>query len=375
MSTNDGGARKRRPGSGEESDGSGEGSDGSGDDSDCEAEPNSKGPSRTRGVGKTSKTACKVTPETRLRDLFVNGKSIRDEGFERDARDRTHLWCGPCAKSCTTKIDRIRDHITSASHKVAAERAARKKARFEHIDKALAVAVKNNQVATGAHAENGGVSEKVVRYRLSTLKGWFESGCKLEQLGVFRSTMEEHAKMPLTSPPHMGELIPILRSGLLAELRAWLAGKHVQLGLDGASREGECFGLTARIINPLTFVPETRLIALRCYESSFTGLQLANVLNIITHEMSISPLDIVSTSRDRAAYGRVALEALKVFWANSVDMECLPHTFSHVGEHMTHSSLTDFHQCLSYMWNTSHKARVLWEERLGQVPPTSSTSR
>jgi hypothetical protein len=372
VSINDGGARKRRPGGDEESGGSGE-------DVDSEGEPSARAPSqpRTRGVGKRAKQqqVCGVTPETRLREMRVNGKSIREEGFERDANDLKLLWCGPCAKSCTTKTDRIKDHIASESHKAAMERAARKKARLEHIDKALAVAVHGNQVATGAHADSGGVSEAVVRYRLSTLKGWLESGCNLEQLGIFRPTMEEHAKKPLTSPPHMGELIPILRSALLAELRAWLVGKHVQLGLDGASREGECFGLTARTINPLTFVPETRLIALRCYESSFSGVQLAGVLNSITHELSIAQGDVISTSRDRAAYGRVAIEAMKIFWVNSIDMECLPHTFSHVGEHMTHASLTEFHQCLSYMWSTSSKAKVLWEERLGQRPLTSCTTR
>ena len=96
-----------------------------------------------------------------------------------------------------------------------------------------------------------------------------------------------------------------------------------------------------------TFLPETRLIALRCYESSFNGVQLAGVLNQITHELGIAPLNIVSTSRDRAAFGKTAIDAVKVFWSNSLDMECLPHTFSHVGEHMKHASLTEFHQSIS----------------------------
>ena len=51
---------------------------------------------------------------------------------------------------------------------------------------ALKAAAANNQVATGAHADRGGVSEKTARYRVKVLKAWLESGCELEKLDVFR---------------------------------------------------------------------------------------------------------------------------------------------------------------------------------------------
>ena len=315
-----------------------------------------------------------MSAAARLSNFFVDGVSIRDHGLEKD-RTTGELWCRPCLKPVTTKSDRIKEHIKSVSHKEAVQAAKNKDLRLQYVDTALAAAAANNQVATGAHANNGGVKEKVVHFRLNVLRAWLRSGCELEKLDPFRPTLEEYSQLRLTSANHMGELIPVLRNAEVLELRAWLAGKHVQLALDGASREGECFGLTARIINMLTFKPETRLIALRCYSSSFCGKQLAAVLNTITHEFGIAPLDIIATSRDRAAYGHVAIEALKTFWSNSVDMECLPHTFSHVGQHMTHASLMEFHQGISYMWNTSWKARKLWEERLGQMPPRETANR
>ena len=360
VSVNDGGQRKRKAPSSKPDDA---------------ADGRDVAPARTRGLGAGAAKTCTVSAETRLREGVVNGKSIRDHGFVRNSNNVALLWCEPCGKETTTRLDRIKDHINSASHLAAAERAQRRKAKFMYINVEIKAAAARNQVATGAHADSGGVTDKTVRHRLKVLKGWLESGCELEKLDVFRPTMEECSQDTLTGANHMGELIPILRNALLAELRAWLAGKHVQLALDGASREGECFGLTARIINMATFLPETRLIALRCYESSFTGKQLAGVLNQIVHELGIAPLNIVSTSRDRAMYGKVAIDALKTFWRNALDMECLPHTLSHVGERMTHASLTEFHQALSYIWGTSNKARVVWNARMGQAPPRYAANR
>jgi hypothetical protein len=368
VSVNDGGQRKRKASKSKPDEGS------EGGDDAAEGDPDAA-PARTRGLGASAAKACSVSAETRLREAVVNGKSIRDHGFVRNTNNVALLWCAPCGKETTTLLDRIKDHINSASHKAASERAQRQKAKFSYINEALKAAAANNQVATGAHADRGGVSEKTARYRVKVLKAWLESGCELEKLDVFRPTMEECSQDTLTAANHMGELIPILRNGLVAELRAWLADKHVQLALDGASREGECFGLTARIINMTTFLPETRLIALRCYDSSFTGVQLAGELNRIVCELHIAPLNIICTSRDRAAYGKVAMAATKPFWTNAVDMECLPHTLSHVGEHMKHASLTEFHQAISYIWNMSSKARVLWEERMGHKPPRHAANR
>jgi DnaJ-domain-containing protein 1 len=110
----------------------------------------------------------------RLLDFRVDGKLIRDEGFESDAT-AGFLWCAPCGKQCTTKTDRIRDHIRSASHKAAMERAKRRNVRLQYINHALAAAAANNQVATGAHADSGGVKEKVVHYRVDVLRGWMQA--------------------------------------------------------------------------------------------------------------------------------------------------------------------------------------------------------
>ena len=375
VSVNDGGARKRRKAVSD----SGKPADSGGENGEGDSEPAAQAAGRkrkTRGLGKDTRPgkACGVSAETRLREFNVDGKSIREHGMEKD-RTTGELWCRACRKPVTTKADRITDHIRSVSHQAAFEAVKKKDVRLQFVDTSLAAAVANNQVATGAHADNGGVTQKEVRFRLDTLRGWRYSGCELEKLDSFRPTKEEYAHLKLTNASHKGELIPVLRNAEVLELRAWLAGKHVQLALDGASREGECFGLTARIINTLTFKPETRLIALRRHSSSFCGKQLAGVLNTITHEFRIAPLDVIATSRDRAAYGRVAIEALKPFWSNSVDMECLPHTFSHVGQHMTHASLTEFHQGLSYMWCMSNKAQKLWEERMGHKPPRESANR
>jgi len=361
VAVNDGGARKRKSVEGE-----------------AGAAASPKRRKATRGAASGgSKKQCKVTPETRLRDFVTAaGKTLPQEGFVLNKTNRKFLFCKRCNKAVTTFADRIADHVASDSHNAGGEAAARAGERQALVEDALAAAQRQNMVASGAAEDIGGVPQKVVEYRLETLEAWLKAGCKLSKLQVFRPTMEQHAQMPLTDSSHMRRLVPVLRNIEVAELRLWVAtAQSIGLAVDSATREGECFAVTARIVNRKTFVPETRVIALRCYESSFSGTQQAAVINRICFQLGIEPDKILMIARDRAAYGKTCFQALQPFVPNAIDSECFPHTCSHVGEQMNHKSLSTFVQGLSYIWTTSNKGRSKWEDRIGATPPTSSDSR
>jgi hypothetical protein len=161
----------------------------------------------------------------------------------------------------------------------------------------------------------------------------------------------------------------------ISELRDHISGRLVGLALDAASRDGECFAITVRTINPQTFVAETCLIAVRMYALSFSGVELASVMNKLTHEMGIDPYNIVVTMRDRAQYGKVAMDVLRPLWANTLDMECFAHTLNHVGEQFNHPHLTALLQALSYAWSVSSRAQQLWCKLTGRMPPSASQTR
>jgi hypothetical protein len=143
--------------------------------------------------------------------------------------------------------------------------------------------------------------------------------------------LEKFTHLQLTSSSHLREYIPIVREAHSEEIRAYLKGKEVGLALDAASRDGECFAVTARTIDPKTFVAKTCLIAARMYALSFNGVQLAGALNNLAHEVGVHPDKIIVTMRDRARYGEVAMDVLKPMWPRTLDMECLAHTLNRVG--------------------------------------------
>lgn len=359
LSVNDGGKRDRKAASGR---------------ADGNSAPAKKAKSTaTRRVSSGGKV-CKVTPETRLREFrSAKDTTLGEEGFVVNVANRQELFCTRCNKAVKTFADRIHDHLSTHSHVSGAAKVARQLERLQYIDEALAAARQLDVVASGAHEDEGGISDKVVKYRLEVLEGWLAAGCDLEKLDAFRPTMEKYAHMPLTVAGHMRELVPILRTIEVKVLRAWLKDKYMGLALDGASMEGECFGLTARIINE-SFVPETRCIAVRRYESSFSGTQQAAV-NQICFQLEINMERILMIARDRAACGKVCFDTLKPFVPNAIDSECFAHSLSHVGEHARHASLTQFYHYLSYIWTVSAKGKVAWEEAVGMTPPTSSSTR
>jgi hypothetical protein len=171
---------------------------------------------------------------------------------------------------------------------------------------------------------------------LELLESWLRSGIKVKKLDGVRKCWEKNTHTTLTGSSHMKDYIPVLRAAHLVELRTWIGENWVALALDAASREGECFALTVRIINRESFVAETCLVAMRMYASSFNGAALAAVLNQISAELRIQPQKIAATVRDRAAYGRVAMKTLHPLWPCALDMECFAHTLNHVGEKMHH---------------------------------------
>ena len=359
---NDGGARKRKSGA-----------SGGASGVDDENDDGRTGPGSQRQSKTPKRTAHKGNAEVRMREYTVDGLRLSEHHLALNLANHNTLFCECCSEEVNTRTDVIDRHVRSNKHRSNAETQKRAAGRAAFIDKALATAHANGQVATGAHET--GVSEDVVKARLALLEGALLAGIEVNKIDALRGTWEKATKTPLTSASHLRELIPIVHKAHAAEVRAFLSGKLVALAVDAASRDGECFAVTARTVNAETFVPETCLIAVRMYAASFNGAQLAKEMSKITFEMGIAPGDIVVAIRDRARYGKVAMDVLLPIWDNALDMECFAHTLNHVGEQLKHPNLDPLLQALSYMWSVSPKARFMWKQLTGRMPPTASETR
>jgi len=387
VSINDGGARKRKSGSADARTDGVQPADSkplivedSTTDTDTLAAAPAAKKARAAAAGRPAAATtnggerCKVPPAKRLHERH-DGKTLAEHGFVVNPNNARQLFCLSCSAPVNTKKDRITDHIKSLTHQRNAEKEKRREERFVYINEALEQAQENNQVGTGAHADTGrGVTVATARARVQLLESWLAAGIPIAKMNGVRDTLQRLTRVGLTS--HMNDLIPIINSAHRKELKEWLKDNQLCLALDTASREGECFALTARIINSKTFQPETRLIAVRLYESSFNGAQLACVLNgLLGAELGIAPGNIIATVRDRAAYGKISMRTLTPLWQNALDMECFAHTFNHVGENMHHTTLTNFTRSLSHLWSKSHRARVMWRDMVGVYPPSSADNR
>ena len=364
---NDGGARKRK---------SGASGGASWVDDEDEGMGGSAGPAKSQRQSKTPKrTANKGDARDRMRVYTVDGLRLSEHHLALNVANHNTLFCECCFEEVNTDV--IDKHVRTNKHRSNAEAEKRAAERAVFIDKALATAQANGQVATGVHenSRGPGVSESVVKARLALLEGALLAGIEVNKIDAFRGTWEKAAKTPLTGASHIRELIPIVHKAHVAEVRAFVSGKLVALAVDAASRDGECFAVTARTVNAETFVPETCLIAVRMYAASFNGAQLAKEMSKISFEMGIAPGDIVVAIRDRARYGKVAMDVLLPIWDNALDMECFAHTLNHVGEQLKHPNLDPLLQALSYMWSVSPKARFMWKQLTGRMPPTASETR
>jgi hypothetical protein len=359
---NDGGARKRKSGA-----------SGGASGVDDENDDGRAGPGSQRQSKNPKRTAHKGNAGVRMREYTVDGLRLSEHHLALNLANHNTLFCECCSEEVNTRTDVIDKHVRSNKHRSNAEAQKRAAGRAVFINKALASAQANGQVATGAHET--GVSEDVVKARLALLEGALLAGIEVNKIDALRGTWEKATKTPLTSASHLRELISIVHKAHAAEVRAFLSGKLVALAVDAASRDGECFAITARTVNAETFVPETCLIAVRMYAASFNGAQLAKEMSKITFEMGIAPGDIVVAIRDRARYGKVAMDVLLPIWDNALDMECFAHTLNHVGEQLKHPNLDPLLQALSYMWSVSPKARSMWRQLTGRMPPTASETR
>jgi hypothetical protein len=80
----------------------------------------------------------------------------------------------------------------------------------------------------------------------------------------------------------------------------------------------------------------------------------------IREDGSVEAGGLLAVQRDRASVNQKAANVMKLMWLNYMDLECLPHTFSKVGEKMPLSALTAFRDDLMIALNSqAFKAHCL----------------
>jgi hypothetical protein len=165
--------------------------------------------------------------------------------------------------------------------------------------------------------------------------------------------------------------LPRLRFARRQEIRSAVKeGAQLCLIHDGTNRYSEFYCCVARWCTS-SFNLEERLVALKAFRGQQKGHELALMLDevltdchvckgSIADDGSIEAGGLLAIQRDRASVNQKASNMMKLMWMGYMDLECLSHTFSKVGEKMPLPALTVFRDELLVALNSqSFKAHCL----------------
>ena len=211
-------------------------------------------------------------------------------------------------------------------------------------------------------------------YRLKVLKTFLRAAVPLTKLNAFRDLLEE-SMFRLTDRSHMSDLVPLVVTQEIADIKSEISGKPVAVIFDGTTRLGEAMAIVVRFSDS-SFVIQQRLIRLQLLVKSMSGEEISReLINTLSAQYSIGCDLLVAAMHDRAACNMVALRTLTVVFPNIVDVGCFSHTLDLVGEKFTTPHLASFMVWWISLFSHSPKSTFLWKEKTGQAYHGYSATR
>ena len=132
---------------------------------------------------------------------------------------------------------------------------------------------------------------------------------------------------------------------------------------DGSTRMGEALAIVVRFVDDEWNVQQ-RLIRLQVLPKSLKANQLAQCLiQSLAVEYSIRPGVLLAALKDGAAVNHAALEQVKFFFPQLLDITCFSHTIDNVGKHFEFRVLDRFSQLWVSMFSHSAAVRLAWKTR------------
>lgn len=119
-----------------------------------------------------------------------------------------------------------------------------------------------------------------------------------------------------------------------------------------------------------------KLVRFSMLAKSLSGEEIAReILTVLSTQLGISSGNLLAIMRDNAAVNNVAVSSIAILYSSAIDIGCLSHTRSHVGEKFNVPILAKFMKHWERMTQHSHKARLIWREITGRNLRTYSQTR
>ena len=270
------------------------------------------------------------------------------------------LRCDACKETISKKKSTVRKHINSVKHNDAKRAIQNSKKR----DQSLLTFLRRKDEEDNPKGET--LPEDMRLFRFDLVEAFLSAGIPLSKIDHLRSFLEKYGHR-LTAHGHLSQMIPSIIELSLVD--------GCSVIFDGSTRMGEALAIVVRFVDDEWNVQQ-RLIRLQVLAKSLKANQLAQCLiQSLAVEYSIRPGVLLAAMKDGAAVNHAALEQVKFFFPQLLDITCFSHTIDNVGKHFEFRVLDRFSQLWVSMFSHSAAVRLAWKTRTGTAMKTYSATR
>ena len=324
----------------------------------------------------TNKTDPKVKAAARVKQFANHGLRVGVDGS---------LFCDCCNTTLALKKSTIKTHVEGKKHTEMKEERAREKG--SGMTGAIARHVAANQAARVAAGEAFTLKTDVVAYRTQVCYAVLRDGIPftflrtpVAPLGLRRLLEAGRSNLPYRE---VSDCIPSILRLQLDELKKELQDvRGVGFIYDGTPHVAEVFAVVVRFVKncPSGYRVTHRLAALRMYEKSFNGAQLAVALaDILMQELGLKRDQIRASTQDGCPVNGAAMDNLRlpVMLPHLISPICISHAANVVGKvSLTALPLArQFESWWSNLLETCPRARGLFRAHSNVSAKRSSQTR
>ena len=274
-----------------------------------------------------------------------------------------------CKETISKKKSTVRRHINSVKHNDAKRAIQNSKKR----DQSLLTFLRRKDEEDNPKGET--LPADIRLFRFDLVEAFLSAGIPLSKIDHLRSFLEEYGHR-LTAHDHLSQMIPSIIEKEKETLKTELSlvdGSSVIF--DGSTRLGEALAIVVRFVDD-EWNLQQRLLRLQVLDKSLKANELAQCLiQSLAVEYSIRPGVLLAAMKDGAAVNHAALEQVKFFFPQLLDITCFSHTIDNVGKHFEFRVLHRFSQLWVSMFSHSAAVRLAWKTRTGTAMKTYSATR
>ena len=207
-------------------------------------------------------------------------------------------------------------------------------------------------------------------FRFDLVEAFLSAEILLSKIDHLRSFLKKYGHR-LTAHGHLSQMIPSIIEKEKETLKTELSlVDGCSVIFDGTTRLGEALAIVVRFVDDEWNVQQ-RLIRLQVLAKSLKANELAQCLiQSLAVEYSIRPGVLLAAMKDGAAVNHAALEQVKFFFPQLLDITCFSHTIDNVGKHFEFRVLDRFSQLWVSMFSHSAAVRLAWKTRTGTAMKT-----